>query len=105
MKEIRSRDEIFAKPFDAVVTSIKGKEGMYHLRGRVVFDGEELPFRGVAFGRFGGHNVSVEFLKNTVKRLRQKGLTQEEIQNLEVAVQIKIVQGEMTVEHKGGKHE
>ncbi len=105
MKEIPSRNEIFTKPFDAIVTSIKGKEGMYHLLGHVVFDGEELPFRGVAFGRFGGHNVSVEFLKNTMKRLKLKGLTGEEIQNLEVAVQVKIIQGEMTVEQKGRKHQ
>jgi len=95
------RNEIFARPFEAIITSIKGKEGMYHLRGHVIFDGEELPFRGVAFGRFGGHNVSVGFLKNTVKRLKQKGLTEVEIQNFEVAAQVKILQGEMAIEQKG----
>ena len=100
MKEIPSRNEIFAKSFEAIVTSIKGKEGMYHLRGHLIFDGEELPFRGVAFGRFGGHNVSVDFPKNTVKKLKQKGLTAEEIQNFEVAAQVKILKGEMTVERK-----
>lgn len=100
-KEIQPRNEIFPKPFDTVVTSIEGKEGMYYLRGNVVFDGEELPFRGVAFGRFGGHNVSVEFLKKAIRRLKRKGLSKQEIQNLEIAAQVKILQGEMTVLQKG----
>ncbi|MBM3898372.1 MAG: hypothetical protein FJ358_07625 [Thaumarchaeota archaeon] len=100
MEEDHSRSGMFSKPFQTIVTSIKGKEGMYHLRGHIVFDGEDLPFRGVAFGRFGGHNISVEFLKNTVQRLKQKGLTEQEIQNFEVAAQVKILQGEMTVKQK-----
>jgi hypothetical protein len=104
MKEIPSRDEIFQMPFQAIVTSIKGKEGMYYLRGHIIFNGEQLPFRGVAFGRFGGHNVSVEFLKSALKRLKQKGLTEQEIQDFEVAAQVRILQGEMTVEQKGKNH-
>ena len=101
--ESKPREQIFTKPFEAFVTSINGKEGMYHLRGHVKLDEEEYRFRGVAFGRFGGHNVSVKFLKNTKRSLEKKGLTEEEIQDLEIAAQVKIVQGEMTVLEQKGK--
>ena|SRR3990170_1334618 len=95
--EEKARNSIFPKQFEAIVTSVKGREGMYYLRGHIVLEGESFPFRGVAFGRFGGHNVSVDLFKNAQRRLRKKGLTEQDIENLEIAAQVKILQGEMLV--------
>ena len=101
--EEKARNSIFPKQFEAIVTSVKGKEGMYYLRGHIVLEGESFPFRGVAFGRFGGHNVSLELFKNAERRLRNKGLSEQDIENLEIAAQVKIVQGEMMVMDKKAK--
>lgn len=104
--ESKPREHLFAKPFEAFVTSIKGEEGMYYLRGYVRFGREDYPFRAVAFGRFGGHNVSVEFLKTAERNLKKKGFTEQEIEYLETATQVKVLQGDMTVlEQRGNGHE
>jgi hypothetical protein len=101
--EESARNSIFPKQFEAIVTSLKGKEGMYYLRGYIMLEGETFRFRGVAFGRFGGHNVSVEFFKNAKRRLRKKGLTEQDVENLEISAQVKILQGEMMVMDKKAK--
>lgn len=101
--EANQRNSTFPKQFEAIVTGVRGKEGLYYFRGHIVLEGESFPFRGVAFGRFGGHNVSVEFLKNAGRGLRKKGLGEQDIENLEIAAQVKILQGEMLVMDKKAK--
>ncbi|MGC8661885.1 MAG: hypothetical protein ACP5TZ_05230 [Nitrososphaeria archaeon] len=60
------------------------------LRGEVSVDGRKYKFVGTAFGRYGGHNVSVKLSPQARKQLEMMGYNVEDI---EIAVQETIVTG------------
>jgi len=100
--------DLFPREFEIVVHALDEDQGVGggYLRGEVSIDGETLPFSGVAFGRFGGHNINIEFEQSGQELERLLGLGEEDIENFKVAVQVRIVQGEMKLENKEShKHE
>ncbi|MDG6927685.1 MAG: hypothetical protein JRN10_07420 [Nitrososphaerota archaeon] len=60
------------------------------LRGEVTIDGRKYKFTGTAFGRYGGHNVSVKLSPQARKQLKTRGYNVEDI---EIAMQETIVTG------------
>ncbi len=60
------------------------------LNGLVTVDGKKYKFVGTAFGRYGGHNVSVRLSPQARKSLKNRGYDADEI---EMAVQETIVTG------------
>lgn len=63
------------------------------LKGYVVLEGRKLKFKGVAFGRYGGHNIVVEFLPASKRALEEMGI---DVESLSLEVQQNIVQGNFT---------
>ena len=89
--------EIFSREFNVVVNSVNGDEGTYYIKGEVSIGGKTIPFNGVAFGRVGGHNISADFDDDAIKVLKAMDFQDVEIENLEVAIQVRLLQGEMVV--------
>jgi hypothetical protein len=62
------------------------------LIGRFVLKDQEFKFRAIAFGRIGGHNVSLELSKKAIEAIRKMGFDPERVQ---LAVQRKIIEGDV----------
>jgi hypothetical protein len=65
------------------------------LEGYVVVEGIKAHFKAVAFGRFGGQNVSITFTGRAKEKLKAKGFDPED---LALHAQHLIVQGEFRVD-------
>jgi hypothetical protein len=64
------------------------------LEGHLLLDGHKIRFKGVAFGRYGGQNVRVEFSPGARRALKKRGIDPDELAS---RVQQKIVQGDFEV--------
>jgi hypothetical protein len=60
------------------------------VKGSVKIDGRVYKFVGTAFGRFGGHNISVKLSPQARKWLKKRGYL---IDDIEIAIQENIVSG------------
>ncbi len=65
------------------------------LKGYVAVEGIKAYFKAVAFGRFGGQNVNINFTRRAKAELKAKGFDPEE---LALHAQHLIVQGEFRVD-------
>ncbi len=83
--------------FEVHIDYVSGGEVANYLRGYVVYKGEKLRFSGVAYGRFGGQNVSPTLPRKTAKRLKELGVDTEEFVSI---LQRKLVEGDIIVEAK-----
>src|SRR5205085_10922009 len=63
---------------DLVVTvfvkNAEGSEIASRLSGYFVIQGREFPFKGIAFGRIGGHNASVNLSKKVLDEISKIGI-------------------------------
>jgi hypothetical protein len=108
LKERPSHKEIFPREFSVSVHGLDEDEalGGGYVRGEASLEGETFPFNGVAFGRFGGHNINVSFEDDILHKLTSFGLGDEEIENFKVAIQLKLLEGDMDLRNlEGHKHE
>jgi hypothetical protein len=62
------------------------------LIGHFVLKDQEFKFKAIAFGRIGGHNVSLGLSKKTIEEIRKLGFDPE---NVQLAVQRKIIEGDV----------
>jgi len=78
-----------------VIESVEGDYPFKVFRGRLLWRGLEVRFEGVVYQSVGGPNVraSVE----DTEKLRQQGVTEEEITRLEMELQQKILNGEVYI--------
>jgi hypothetical protein len=80
---------------EIVVTQMQMGAVAGFLKGYVVMEGAKARFKAVAYGRFGGQNVSISFTPKGKRELKAKGLDPED---LALHVQHLIVQGEFKVD-------
>lgn len=83
--------------FEVHIDYVSGGEVANSLRGYLIFRGEKLRFSGVAYGRFGGQNVSPKLSRKTTKRLKELGADIEEFVSI---LQRKLVEGDIIIEAK-----
>lgn len=76
------------------VRSTSGGEIASKLNGHFLIGNQEFRFRAVAFGRIGGHNISLELSKRTIQRIRKLGLDPDEIH---LSVQRKLIEGDVVL--------
>jgi hypothetical protein len=62
------------------------------LIGHFLIKDQEFKFRAIAFGRIGGHNVSLELSKKATEEIRKMGFDPDKVQ---LAVQRKIIEGDV----------
>ena len=64
------------------------------LRGYFIVKDTKLKFNAIAFGRIGGHNISLNLTKKTLSKLGEFGYDTE---NFQLALQRKLVEGEVNL--------
>lgn len=72
----------------------KARGGQYasKLRGYFIIKDTKLKFNAIAFGRIGGHNISLNLTKKTISKLKEFGYDTEDFQ---LVLQRKLVEGEV----------
>lgn len=72
----------------------KAQGGQYasKLRGYFIIKDTKLKFNAIAFGRIGGHNISLHLTKKTLSKLKEFGYDTEDFQ---LVLQRKLVEGEV----------
>lgn len=92
-----SRDEYDRYDLKVYVTSVDASDITSRLNGYFTLDGAKIRFKGIAFGRIGGHNVHVKISKRAEAMIRRMGYDPEHVL---VAVQRKMVEGDTTIDQK-----
>ena len=67
------------------------------IRGHMVINGKKFRFTAVAYGRYGGQNISPDFSSTSVNRLRKMGVDNEVVKS---EVQQKLMMGDFTISKK-----
>lgn len=60
--------------------------------GYFVINQEKIRFRSIAFGRIGGHNVSLSIAKKSIENIKKNNLDPELVQ---LTVQRKLIEGDV----------
>ncbi|MDQ3840263.1 MAG: hypothetical protein M3297_13465 [Thermoproteota archaeon] len=80
---------------DVYVNNATGTEIASKLSGYFVIGGNrKFRFRAIAFGRIGGHNISLSISKKTLAEIKKMGIDPEVV---ELKVQRKLVEGDITI--------
>jgi hypothetical protein len=89
-----SQDNI---PVTVFVESVRGGEIASKLSGYFVIHQREFRFKAIAFGRIGGHNISLNISKKVLKQTRDMGIDTDALYLL---MQRKLVEGDIVVPEK-----
>jgi hypothetical protein len=79
---------------DVYVTNSSGGEIASKLSGYFIIADNKFSFSAIAFGRIGGHNISLKISKKTSKRIVEIGYNVEE---LELTIQRKLIEGDVHI--------
>ena len=74
------------------VTKARGSEIASKLTGYFVINDQKFNFTAIAFGRIGGHNISLKVAKKTLEKIKKMGLDSEALQ---VTIQRKLIEGDV----------
>ncbi|MEM4302689.1 MAG: hypothetical protein QXQ70_02190 [Candidatus Caldarchaeum sp.] len=80
------------------ITDVEGDYPFKVFRGKLRWKGMYVRFEGVVYQSVVGPNVKSSVEEEDVKTLLGKGVTYEEINSLELELQQKILNGEISVE-------
>ena len=86
------RDTLPSDEAEIYVENARGGQYASKLRGYFIVKGTKLKFNAIAFGRIGGHNISLNLTKKTLLKLKEFGYDTEDFQLL---LQRKLVEGEV----------
>lgn len=74
------------------IKSVRGGEIASKLVGYFVLKRKEFRFTAIAFGRIGGHNISLTLAKKTVDSIKKMGIDSELLQ---LTIQRKLIEGDV----------
>jgi hypothetical protein len=74
------------------VTNARGSEIASKLTGYFIINNQKFNFTAIAFGRIGGHNISLKIAKKTLEKIKKIGLDPEVLQ---VTIQRKLIEGDV----------
>ncbi len=77
------------------VTKVYASDITSRVDGYFIINGEKVRFKGIAFGRIGGHNVYVNVSNKTKGMLKRMGYDPDDIL---VKVQRKMVEGDIIID-------
>ena len=86
------RDSFTSDEPEIYVEKAQGGRYASKLRGYFIIKGTKLKFNAIAFGRIGGHNISLNLTKKTLTKLTELGYDTEDFQ---LVLQRKLVEGEI----------
>lgn len=87
----------FHHPYTVVITTSRGGNIASKLRGYILIDGKKFHFSALAFGRIGGHNVSLNLSKKTIAEVTRMGLDYEQ---LSLNLQRRLIEGNVILKPK-----
>ncbi len=82
-----------------VVDFVSGGEVANLLKGYILAEGEKIRFSGVAYGRFGGQNVSPKLTPAAQRRVRELF---GDLEGFEEDLQLRLVNGDFEIKPKEG---
>ena len=85
--------------YDLVIDFVSGGEVANLLKGYILVEGKKIRFSGVAYGRFGGQNVSPKLTPAAQRRVRELF---GDLEGFEEDLQLRLVKGEFEIKPKGG---
>ncbi len=85
--------------YEVVVDFVSGGEVANLLKGYVTARGKRIRFSGVAYGRFGGQNVSPRLSSSAQKKVRELF---GDLEGFEEDLQLRLVNGEFEIRAKEG---
>lgn len=74
------------------IHAARGGEIASKLIGHFLLCDQEFRFKAVAFGRIGGHNISLDLSKKTIQSIRKMGLDPDQIH---LSIQRKLIEGDV----------
>lgn len=74
------------------VTNARGSEIASKLTGYFVIEGQEFNFTAIAFGRIGGHNISLRISKKTLEKIKKMEIDPDVLQ---LTIQRKLIEGDI----------
>lgn len=86
------RDSYSSDEPEVYVEKAQGGQYASKLRGYFIIKDTKLKFNAIAFGRIGGHNISLNLTKKTLSKLKEFGYDTEDFQ---LVLQRKLVEGEI----------
>jgi hypothetical protein len=86
------RDSYSSDEREVYVEKALGGQFESKLRGYFIIKDTKLKFNAIAFGRIGGHNISLNLTKKTLSKLKVFGYDTEDFQ---LVLQRKLVEGEI----------
>ncbi len=85
--------------YHVVVDFVSGGEVANLLKGYILAEGKKVRFSGVAYGRFGGQNVSPRLSPAAQKKVRELF---GDLEGFEEDLQLRLVNGEFEIKPKEG---
>lgn len=82
---------------EIIITDAKMGSVAGFVKGYIVYEGKKLRFKGVAFGRYGGHNVAIKLMPSAEKFIREKGI---QLDSFVQEIQENIVRGNFITAEK-----
>ena len=89
MEEVQSDENI---PITIFVKSARGSNIASKLSGYFLVNNDKFRFTAVAFGRIGGHNISLNIAKKTLNKISKMGIDPNK---LHLAIQRKLIEGDI----------
>lgn len=86
------RDSYHSDEPEIYVEKAQGGQYASKLRGYFIIKDTKFKFNAIAFGRIGGHNISLNLTKKTLTKLKEFGYDTEDFQ---LVLQRKLVEGEV----------
>ncbi len=86
------RDTFSSDDPEIYVEKAQGGQYASKLKGYFIVKNTKLKFNAIAFGRIGGHNISLNVTKKTLSKLEEFGYDTEDFQ---LVLQRKLVEGEV----------
>ena len=79
---------------DVYITSCSGGEIASKVQGFILLNNQRFRFSSIAFGRIGGHNVSITLSNISISKLKKMGIDPDELQLL---AQRKLIEGDVII--------
>jgi len=82
---------------DIEITGIERDEPLTLFKGKAKLGDDTVTFEGVMFNSVGGPNINIKLTDESRERLAALGLKTSDIEEVETAIQLRVIQGEMLV--------
>ncbi len=84
-------------PINVIVKSARGGNIASKLNGVFFLRGKEFKFKALAYGRIGGHNISLNISKSALKEITLMGVDPDIIY---LRIQRKLIEGDVELKEK-----